>query len=98
MESSKDEKVDEERELEPVNVIKTSKRTILFISSIIFLIGALTLIIALSLTLNLTWWGRIGQEKVCGSRECNRTARDMRAKMNESVSPCEDFYEVQSSL
>ena len=32
--------------------------------------------------------------KLCGSHECNRNARIIRAKMNMTMDPCENFYEV----
>ena len=34
------------------------------------------------------------ERELCGSRECNRTARMIRAMMNQSVNPCEDFFQV----
>ena len=32
--------------------------------------------------------------KFCGSHECNRTAKMIRAKMNMIMDPCENFFEV----
>ena len=97
LESFEPNDVAEEPMLEFVHDTKRSRAQYISCVVSIFLIGAIFLIVSPSLNLDLMWQERFGQEKkfCSGTDEYCQTARDIRAKMNESVSPCEDFYEVK---
>ena len=82
---------------------KSRKTQILILLSLAFVIGSLILVTCLAVSSGGRKLQSHGDSesrnlsrilKSCGSYDCNQTGRIIQAKMNTTIDPCENFFEV----